>query len=132
MTWRVLVADDDPEIGMLITKVLDRGSYEVTLCGDAESALVRIQRDRPYDILISDYMLPGISGLELIEQVRRNRATAGLPIVMISGHNNYAMGMRAKEAGANAFLYKPFRLAQFRSTVSELLTDPDTLLLGLG
>ncbi len=50
---------------MLITKVLDRGSYEVTLCGDAESALVRIQRDRPYDILISDYMLPGISGLEL-------------------------------------------------------------------
>jgi two-component system, sensor histidine kinase ChiS len=132
MTWRVLVADDDPEIGMLIRTILDRGTYQVTLCDDAESALVRIQRDQPYDILISDYMLPGISGLELIEQVRRNRASAHLPILMISGHNNYAMGARAREAGANAFLNKPFPLAQFRSTVRQLLDGSDTLLLKLG
>ena len=130
MVWRVLVADDDPAIGMLIKAVLDRGSYEVTLCDDAESALVRIQRDRPYDILISDYMLPGISGLELIEQVRRNRPTANLPIVMISGHNNYAMDARAKAAGANAFLNKPFTLSQLRTTVHQLLTDPLHSVLG--
>ncbi|HZO92649.1 MAG TPA: response regulator [Candidatus Baltobacteraceae bacterium] len=128
MTWRVLVADDDPEIGMLITKLLDKGSFDVTLCDDAESALVRIQRDAPYDLLISDYMLPGISGLELIEQVRRNRATARLPIVMISAHTNYAMDARAKEAGANAFLNKPFVLAHFRSTVHRLLNDGGSLL----
>jgi CheY-like chemotaxis protein len=130
MAWRVLVADDDPEICMLIKTILARGPYDVTLCEDAESALVHIQRDDPYDILISDFMMPGISGIELITQVRQHRPTSHIPIVMISGHNNYAMDARAKEAGANAFLNKPFTLAQLRSTVHQLLTDPLQSVLG--
>ena len=130
MAWRVLVADDDPEICTLIKTILARGPYDVTLCEDAESALVHIQRDDPYDILISDFMMPGISGIELIAQVRQHRPTSQLPIVMISGHNNYAMDERAKEAGANAFLNKPFTLAQLRETVHQLLTDPLQSALG--
>ena len=128
MAWRVLVADDDPEICTLIKAILARGPYDVTLCEDAESALVHIQRDEPYDLLISDFMLPGISGIELITQVRQNRPTAQIPIVMISGHNNYAMDARAKAAGANAFLNKPFTLSQLRTTVHQLLTDPLSVL----
>jgi CheY-like chemotaxis protein len=124
MPWRVLVADDDPEIRTLIKTILNKGPYEVMLCADAESALLCIKRDAPYDILISDFMLPGISGIELITQVRLNRATATLPIVMISGHNNYAMDSRARSAGANAFLNKPFTLSQLRTTVQSLLADP--------
>jgi DNA-binding response OmpR family regulator len=121
MTWRVLVADDDPEILSLIGKVLSHDPFEVTLCDDAESALVRLQRGGRYDILISDFMLPGISGIDLIRQVRSSSATANLPIVMISGHGNYAMDVRAKSAGANAFLRKPFTLSQLRTTVHQLL-----------
>ena len=124
MTWRVLVADDDPEICSLIKTILSKGPYEVTVCNDAESALVHMQRDDPYDILISDFMLPGISGIELITQVRQNAATARIPIVMISGHSNYAMDARAKTAGADAFLNKPFTLVQLRTTVHDLVTDP--------
>ena len=124
MAWRVLVADDDPEICTLIKTILGKGPYEIVLCNDAESALVHIQRDAPYDILISDFMLPGISGIELIAQVRSSPATARMPIVMISGHNNYAMDARAKSAGANAFLNKPFTLSQLRTTVQQLLADP--------
>ena len=128
MAWRVLVADDDPEICTLIKTILSKGPYDITLCHDAESALVHIQRDDPYDILISDFMLPGISGIELITQVRQNGATSRMPIVMISGHNNYAMDARAKAAGANAFLNKPFTLSQLRTTVQQLLADPLTVL----
>jgi CheY-like chemotaxis protein len=128
MAWRVLVADDDPEICMLIRTILGRGAYDVTLCNDAESALVHIGQDAAYDILISDFMLPGISGIDLIKQLRQNRATSRIPIVMISGHNNYAMGERAKEAGANAFLNKPFTALQLRSVVQQLLTDPLSVL----
>jgi PleD family two-component response regulator len=62
-----------------------------------------------------------ISGIELIAQVRANQASADVPIVMISGHNNYAMDARAKSAGANVFLNKPFTLRQLRSTVDTLL-----------
>ena len=130
MAWRVLVADDDPENCTLIKTILGKGPYEITLCQDAESALVHIQREEPYDILISDFMLPGISGIELITQVRQNAATARMPIVMISGHSNYAMDARAKTAGANAFLNKPFTLSQLRTTVHQLLTDPLHSVLG--
>jgi CheY-like chemotaxis protein len=124
MAWRVLVADDDPEICTLIKTILRKGPYEITLCHDAESALVHIQHEEPFDILISDFMLPGISGIELITQIRQNSVTSQMPIVMISGHSNYAMDARAKAAGANAFLNKPFTLSQLRTTVQQLLTDP--------
>jgi len=121
--WRVLVADDDMEICSLIQTILRKGPYALTICNDAESALVHVQRDSPFDIIICDFMLPGISGIELITQVRANRASATVPIVMISGHNNYAMDARAKTAGANAFLNKPFTLRQLRSTVQALLDE---------
>ena len=124
MAWRVLVADDDPEICTLVKTILGRGPYDVTLCSDAESALVHIGKDDPYDILISDFMLPGISGIDLIAQVRQNRATSRMPVVLISGHNNYAMDDRAKSAGANAFLNKPFTAVQLRTVVQQLLADP--------
>lgn len=120
MAWRVLVADDDPEICTLIKTILRSASFEVDVCADAESALVHLQRDKAYDILISDFMLPGISGIELITMVRANPQTARLPILMISGHSNYAMDARAKSAGADHFLNKPFTLTQLRSTVSAL------------
>lgn len=120
MAWRVLVADDDPEICTLIKTILRSASFDVEVCADAESALVHLQRDKSYDILISDFMLPGISGIELITMVRANPQTAKLPILMISGHSNYAMDARAKGAGADHFLNKPFTLSQLRSTVTAL------------
>jgi DNA-binding response OmpR family regulator len=120
MPWRVLVADDDPEICTLIKTILRSATFEVTVCSDAESALVNLHRDKGYDILISDFMLPGISGIELITMVRANPATAKIPILMISGHSNYAMDARAKSAGADHFLNKPFTLSQLRSTVTAL------------
>src|ERR1019366_7396853 len=120
MAWRVLVADDDREICTLIKTILRSASFDVEICADAESALVHLQRDKAYDILISDFMLPGISGIELITMVRANPQTARLPILMISGHSNYAMDARAKSAGADHFLNKPFTLTQLRSTVTAL------------
>jgi DNA-binding response OmpR family regulator len=120
MAWRVLVADDDPEICTLIKTILRSASFEVQVCADAESALIHLQRDKAYDILISDFMLPGISGIELIQMVRSSPATARIPILMISGHSNYAMDARAKSAGADHFLNKPFTLTQLRSTVTAL------------
>jgi CheY-like chemotaxis protein len=120
-SWRVLVADDDHEICSLIETILRRGPYALTVCNDAESALVHVADDAPFDLIICDFMLPGISGIELITRVRANVASADVAIVMISGHNNDTMAARAKSAGANAFLTKPFTLRQLRATVQTLL-----------
>ncbi|MBV8489476.1 MAG: response regulator [Candidatus Eremiobacteraeota bacterium] len=121
--WRVLIADDDPAICTLIDTVLRKGPYEMITCNDAESALVAIQRNGPFDIIICDFMLPGISGIDLVERIRADVNTRGVPILMISGHTNYAMDGRAKNAGANLFLNKPFTISQLRTAVNQLLAE---------
>lgn len=120
-TWRVLIADDDPAICTLINTVLKKGPYEILVRHDAESALVALNREDPFDIIICDFMLPGISGLDLIERLRADDRTCQVPILMISGHTNYAMDGRAKSAGANMFLNKPFTISQLRAAVNGLL-----------
>ena len=119
--WRVLIADDDPAICTLVDTVLRKGPFQMIVWNDAESALVAIGREDPFDIIICDFMLPGISGLDLIERLRSNERTRGVPILMISGHTNYAMDGRAKNAGANLFLNKPFTISQLRAAVNQLL-----------
>lgn len=122
--WRVLIADDDPAICTLIDTVLKRGPYEIVTCNDAESALVAVKREKHFDIIICDFMLPGISGIDLIERLRSDSRTKNIPILMISGHTNYAMDGRARTAGANMFLNKPFTISQLRAAVMQLLTQP--------
>ena len=123
-TWRVLIADDDPAICTLIDTVLRKGPYEIVVRNDAESALVALDREGPVDVIICDLMLPGISGLDHIERLRSDDRTRRVPILMISGHTNYAMDGRAKTAGANMFLNKPFTISQLRTAVNTLLTQP--------
>ena len=123
-TWRVLVADDDPAICTLIETVLRKGPYQIVLRNDAETALVALDRDGPFDVVVCDFMLPGISGIDLIERLRSDGRTRRVPILMISGHNNYAMEKRAMAAGANLFLNKPFTISQLRTAVNILLAQP--------
>jgi CheY-like chemotaxis protein len=124
--WRVLIADDDPAICTLIDTVLRKGPYEMITCNDAESALVAVDRHGPFDIIICDFMLPGISGIDLVERLRAGDSTRAVPILMISGHTNYAMDGRAKNAGANLFLNKPFTISQLRAAVTQLLSASST------
>ena len=118
---RVLVADDDPAICTLIETVLRRGPYEIRTCADGESAILAFERDGPFDMMICDFMLPGITGLDLIERVRSGD-NARVPILLISGHATQ-IGERARVAGADAFLNKPFTLSQLRSAVATLLAS---------
>lgn len=120
-TWRVLIADDDPAICSLIDTVLKKGPYEMVIRHDAETALEAMASSDPFDVVICDFMLPGISGIDFIERLRSDERTARVPILMISGHTNYAMDNRAKTAGADLFLNKPFTISQLRSAVSSLV-----------
>ena len=125
----MLIADDDPAICTLIDTVLKKGPYDIVTCNDAESALVAVKREQTFDIIICDFMLPGISGIDLIERLRSDVRTKRVPILMISGHTNYAMDGRARTAGANMFLNKPFTISQLRTAVMQLLAEPKAPLL---
>jgi CheY-like chemotaxis protein len=116
---RVLVADDDRDICTLLQIVL-APLAEVTLVNDAESALALVASQPPFDAIVSDYMLPGIDGLEFVSRLRSGERDRHVPILMISGHGRL-VGDRAREAGCDAFLDKPFTLEKLRSTVRDLL-----------
>src|ERR1700693_4148573 len=123
---RVLLADDDAAVCSLLTLVL-RPVAHVTAVHDAESAMALLAQEPPFDAIISDFMLPGISGIEFVRHVRAAEATSRkTPILMISGHDRASVGARAREAGGDAFLDKPFTLAQLRHTVGILLGRPIT------
>jgi CheY-like chemotaxis protein len=115
-----LVADDDEDVCALLRIVLEPLA-SVTVVHDAESALDLLAVEKPFDVIISDFMLPGIDGLEFVERVRSDAQVCGIPILMISGHGSLGVGERARAAGANAFLDKPFTLAQLRATIGTLL-----------
>ncbi len=120
---RVLVADDDADVCALLRAVL-APLADVTTVGDAESALELLAEQPPYDAIISHFMLPGIRGLEFVRRVREDEQASRVPILMISGHGSLEIGERARAAGADAFLDKPFTLAQLRAAVRHLLRGP--------
>jgi CheY-like chemotaxis protein len=116
---RVLVADDDVDVCSLIAGVFRR-KYVVTAAHDAEHALSIMSREEPFDIIISDYKLPGVSGLDFIARVRSEPRWSDTPIIMITGHG-VSLKARAITAGANGFLSKPFTLDQLRHAVMKAL-----------
>ena len=120
---RVLVADDDVDVCALLEQVL-RPLCDVTTVHDAETALKFLERDVPYDAIVSDFMLPGISGVEFVARVRGTEGRGRVPILIISGHDASEIGAAARAAGADAFLDKPFTLAQLRAAVGSLLAPP--------
>jgi len=120
---RVLVADDDDDVCELLRVVLEPLAH-VTTVADAESALEVLAAEPAFDAIISDFMLPGITGLEFVQRVRDDEGDARVPILIISGHGALEVGERARAAGADAFLDKPFTLGQLRATVRWLLHEP--------
>ncbi len=117
---RVLVADDDGDVCALLVAVLEP-ICDLTIVHDAETALRYLEADERYDAIVSDFMLPGITGVELVERIRGTESQSRVPILMISGHGALGIGKEATAAGADAFLDKPFTLAQLRNAVSALL-----------
>jgi len=120
---RVLVADDDVDVCTLLRMVLEP-LCAVTTVHDAESALALLAADARFDAIISDFMLPGLDGLEFVARIRSDESDeeeARVPILMISGHGALGVGERARAAGVDAFLDKPFTLAQLRATMRALL-----------
>lgn len=104
---RILVVDDDEWIRDLLARVLIRNGYQVSAAPNAEDAL-EILRRSPFDLLISDMMLTGMSGLDLTMRVAYTHPN--LPIVLITGHGHIELMRRALRQGASDFIAKPFNI----------------------
>jgi len=115
---RVLLVDDEVSSAEVLALILAGEGLHVTTAPDARQALARLEQAAP-DLLVTDFMMPGINGAQLVEQVRQVERYAQLPVLMMSGAPEVAL--RPYNARYDAFLRKPFNLEQFLQTVHALL-----------
>ncbi len=121
-TWDVLVVDDEAVIRDAVRMILGSEGWSVARAEDATTALAHpgLESCR---LVLCDMMLPGQSGLEVVREVRRRRPD--VPIVMITGFATAENATRAIEAGASAFLAKPFDDTELLNQVRSVLERTD-------
>ncbi|WP_243026935.1 response regulator transcription factor [Thermus albus] len=114
---RILLVEDEPLVAHLVRRILERAGYQVDWASSGQAALERIGPS--YDLLVCDLVMPGVSGLEVIQKVReRGLAT---PILALSASVSETSRQRALEAGAQAFMGKPFEAQALLAQVEGLL-----------
>jgi CheY-like chemotaxis protein len=119
----ILVVDDDVQVRLVIRKILERPDYVVHEASDGDEASRFLQEASP-DLMITDLIMPGKEGLELIQEVRRNHPFAG--IIAISGMTKSDPEFNLKMAqalGANCILAKPFTYQMFIGAVENVLAS---------
>ena len=104
---RLLLVEDDRALADLIGFHFDRAGYDVTRTGDGEEALILTDEIKP-DLIILDWMIEGISGIEVCRRLRRRPNTANLPIVMLTARGEEDDRIRGLETGADDYVTKPF------------------------
>jgi CheY-like chemotaxis protein len=114
----ILVVDDQPEVRQLLRSLLTWDGHRVTEAPDGLAALDLFLRDH-FDLVITDYQMPGMLGLEFAGKVKKCLATQ--PVLMLTGHLGVA---RPDTQVVDAFLAKPFAVPAFRLAVARLLASP--------
>lgn len=104
---RLLLVEDDRALAELISFHFERSGYDVTRTGDGEEALILADEVKP-DLVLLDWMIEGISGIEVCRRLRRRNATANLPIVMLTARGEEDDRIRGLETGADDYVTKPF------------------------
>jgi CheY-like chemotaxis protein len=118
----VLVADDDPDILLLMTLTLERDGYDVVAAKDGLSALEAAVERVPHLVLL-DLMMPGLDGCEVTRRLRREPTTKDLPIVIVTAAAEESQAARALEAGANAYMKKPFSPRELLAKTAALILE---------
>ena len=116
---RVLVVDDSEPIRTLVAVNLELEGFEVRTAGDGQQALEVLRSWRP-DVVTLDVVMPRLDGLATLERIRADVATAGLPVVLVTGRAQRSDRTRGEELGADAYLTKPFEPAHLVAVVSDL------------
>jgi putative two-component system response regulator len=116
---RILVIDDEHLIRTLMVEILETAGHEALPAESAERALALLDEGGEFDLVVSDVIMPGLSGLELLETVRLRRAS--LPVVLVTGVGTYGTLSQALTRGAAGLLTKPFSHAKLRNTVAQAL-----------
>jgi CheY-like chemotaxis protein len=120
---RILVADDEPHIRRILKTVLESGPFEVDTRPDGTAALEAVTGTEHYDLILLDIMMPGATGLEVLEQIRGIERLKSTPVVILTAKGQDADRQAALSLGANDFLTKPFSPKKLLARITEILDE---------
>ena len=121
---RILVADDDPVMVRVVTRILAEAGYQVVVANDGREAYRILQTDADFRAAIFDMKMPHLLGIDIIHYMRTEKRLMRIPVVMMSGDQNLTVQGESFAAGATAFLLKPFT-TQNVQTILHLLGDSE-------
>lgn len=119
----ILVADDEPHIGRIIKMKLEQGPFKVSLAYDGQEALDLINGDEQVDLAVLDLMMPRLSGLDVLKQIREQDKS--LPCIILTAGGDAKHERDALALGATQFLTKPFSPKKLYALVARLTGAPD-------
>ncbi|MBL7062785.1 MAG: response regulator [Anaerolineae bacterium] len=122
----VLMIEDDAEGARLMKRTLGPRGYRVLVASDGLQGLEMAHADPP-DLILLDLLLPGMDGLEILSRLRTDPQTADVPVVVISSSDQPTDQHTAAEIGADAYLIKPYGLAELLALLRSLLSERSEL-----
>jgi len=120
MTPRILIVEDEEALTLLLRYNLEAAGYEVETVARGDEADLRLREAIP-DLVILDWMLPGVSGIELCRRLRSRSETRQLPIVMLTARGEESERVRGLSTGADDYVVKPFSVPELLARVAALL-----------
>ena len=116
----VLVVEDEDALSALLQYNLDKEGYRVRIASDGEEALVMIDEQQP-DLVVLDWMLPKVSGVEVCRRLRARPETRNLPVIMLTARGEESDRIRGLDTGADDYVVKPFSMSELAARIRAVL-----------
>ncbi len=128
----ILIVEDDPSLVELLRYNLEKDDFDVTIATDGESGEIAVL-ERDFDAVIVDWMMPGISGIQLVRQIREMNQKRSIPIIMLTARGEEEDKVTGLNTGADDYMVKPFSprelIARLRALLRRTSSDQGTGLL---
>ena len=120
MTPNILVVEDEDALATLLQYNLEKEGYRVAVTGDGEEALVLVEEKQP-DLVVLDWMLPKVSGIEVCRRLRGRAESRNLPIIMLTARGEESDRIRGLDTGADDYITKPFSMTELTARIRAVL-----------
>jgi two-component system phosphate regulon response regulator PhoB len=116
----VLVVEDEDALATLLQYNLEKEGYQVAAAADGEEALIMAEEETP-DLVLVDWMLPKVSGIEVCRRLRSRQETANVPIIMLTARGEETDRVRGLDTGADDYIVKPFSMTELFARIRAVL-----------
>ncbi|MCB1371854.1 MAG: response regulator, partial [Rhodobacteraceae bacterium] len=129
MCAKILVIEDEEPISQLLAYNLSKEGFTVATSSDGDEAMIAVDESRP-DLVLMDWMLPNVSGIELCRQLRSRSETRDIPVIMLTARGEEEDRVRGLDVGADDYVTKPFSMSELVARMRAVLRRTAPMLAG--